>query len=71
VVTARAVARLAKLVPLVAPFARVGGRLLLIKGQRADEELAEARAALAAHHLRHEATVATPTGRIVVLVRTR
>jgi 16S rRNA (guanine527-N7)-methyltransferase len=71
VVTARAVARLAKLVPLVAPFARVGGRLLLIKGQRADEELAEAKTALNAHHIRREATVATPTGRIVILVRTR
>jgi 16S rRNA (guanine527-N7)-methyltransferase len=69
VVTARAVARLARLVPLVAPFARAGGRLLLIKGQRAEEELEEARAALAALRVRHEGTVATPTGRIVVLVR--
>jgi len=71
VVTARAVARLARLVPLVVPFARVGGRLLLIKGQRVEEELQEAKDALAAHHVRHEATIATPTGRIVILVRAR
>jgi 16S rRNA (guanine527-N7)-methyltransferase len=71
VVTARAVARLVTLVPLVVPFARVGGRLLLIKGQRVDEELAEAKVVLAAHHVNHETTVATPTGRIVVLSRTR
>ena len=71
VVTARAVARLAALVPLVVPFARLGGRLLLIKGQRVDEELAEAKTVLAAQHVRHETTVATPTGRIVVLTRTR
>jgi 16S rRNA (guanine527-N7)-methyltransferase len=69
VVTARAVARLARLVPLVVPFARLGGRLLLIKGQRVEEELEEAKAALAAHHLHHEGTIATPTGRIVILVR--
>jgi 16S rRNA (guanine527-N7)-methyltransferase len=71
VVTARAVARLTKLVPWVVPFARVGGRLLLLKGQRAEEELGEAKAVLAAHHLHHEATVTTPTGRIVILVRAR
>jgi 16S rRNA (guanine527-N7)-methyltransferase len=70
-VTARAVARLATLIPLTAPFARAGGRLLLIKGQRAGDELAEATEVLAAHHVRHETTVATPTGRIVILSRTR
>jgi 16S rRNA (guanine527-N7)-methyltransferase len=69
VVTARAVARLATLVPLVVPFARAGGRLLLVKGQRVDEELAEATTVLAAHHVRHETTIATPTGRIVILSR--
>ena len=71
VVTARAVARLATLVPLVVPLARAGGRLLLIKGQRVDEELAEATTVLAAHHVRHETTIATPTGRIVILSRTQ
>jgi 16S rRNA (guanine527-N7)-methyltransferase len=69
VVTARAVGRLAVLVPLVAPFAKHGGRLLLVKGQRADEELAEAARVIAAQRCAHEATVATPTGRVVVLRR--
>jgi 16S rRNA (guanine527-N7)-methyltransferase len=68
-VTARAVGRLSTLVPLTVPFARPGGLILLVKGQRADEELAEAGKALAAEHATHEKTVATPTGRIVVLRR--
>lgn len=67
VVTARAVARLEKLLPLTAPFARAGGRLLLVKGQKADEELAEAGRAMRAQRVTHDRTVATPTGRIVVL----
>jgi len=67
VVTARAVAKLSALVPLVAPLVRPGGRLLLIKGQRADEEVAAAKPTLAKHGTRHETTVNTPTGRIVVL----
>jgi len=67
VVTARAVARLEKLLPLTAPFAKVGGLLLLVKGARADEELEEAKRSLEKLDLRHERTVLTPTGRIVVL----
>jgi 16S rRNA (guanine527-N7)-methyltransferase len=69
VVTARAVARLLALVPLTLPFARPGGLVLLIKGQRADEELVEARAVIAKQHAVHEQTLATPTGRVVVLRR--
>lgn len=68
-VTARAVARLVALAPLVLPFARPGGLVLLIKGQRADEELAEAGAALARHGGRHERTFETPTGRVVTIRR--
>jgi 16S rRNA (guanine527-N7)-methyltransferase len=68
-VTARAVARLAMLVPLTAPFAKPGGVLLLVKGQRADEELAEAAGVLQKQRIVHEKTVATPTGKIVVLRR--
>jgi 16S rRNA (guanine527-N7)-methyltransferase len=67
VVTARAVARLEKLLPLTAPFARAGGLLLLVKGARADEELREAARALKKLGLRHEGTTLTPTGRIVAL----
>ncbi len=68
VVTARAVAKIEALVPLVAPFAKKGGLLLFIKGQRADEEIAEAKKVLSGR-VQYEATVATPTGRIVRLVR--
>ncbi len=69
VVTARAVGRLSTLVPLTAPLARVGGLLLLVKGQRADEELAEAATVLGEQRCVHEKTVPTPTGRVVVLRR--
>jgi hypothetical protein len=41
----------------------------LIKGQRADEELAEATEAIEAALLAHELTVETPTGRIVIFHR--
>jgi 16S rRNA (guanine527-N7)-methyltransferase len=63
------VGRLAALVPLAAPLAKTGGLLLLVKGQRADEELAEAARVIADQRCAHEKTVATPTGRIVVLRR--
>jgi 16S rRNA (guanine527-N7)-methyltransferase len=69
VVTARAVARLNVLAPLVLPFARPGGLALLVKGQRAEEELAEAASVIARQHARHEQTIETPTGRIVKLRR--
>lgn len=71
-VVARAVGRLATLAELTVPFAKAGGEgvsglVLLIKGQKADEELAEAKEAL--HQLKavHAATVDTPTGKIIVL----
>jgi 16S rRNA (guanine527-N7)-methyltransferase len=69
VVTARAVGRLAVLVPVTAPLAKGTGRLLFVKGQRAAEELAEATGVLNAERCTHERTVATPTSRIVVLRR--
>lgn len=66
-VTARALAKISALLPWTAPFLRRGGRLLLIKGQRADEEVAEARRALTQRRLVHEGTTLTPTGRVVTL----
>jgi 16S rRNA (guanine527-N7)-methyltransferase len=69
VVTARAVGRLTMLVPLTAPLAKPGGLILLVKGQQADEEVAEAGGALSRLGCIHEKTVPTPTGRIVVLRR--
>ena len=47
-VTARAVAPLDRLAGWALPLLRPGGRLLALKGERADAELAEARAALRA-----------------------
>ena len=70
-VTARAVGRLAVVAELTAPFARTGGLVLLVKGQRADEELAEGGAALRMLGADHAGTVDTPTGRIVVLEKVR
>lgn len=67
VVTARAVARLETLLPWTAPFARSGGRLLLVKGERAEEELAAARKVMTRLRCAHSRTILTPTGRIVVL----
>lgn len=67
VVTARAVARLVQLVPMTAPFAKSGGRLLLIKGQKANEEVTEAARVLVKLKTAHVKTIVTPTGRIVVL----
>jgi 16S rRNA (guanine527-N7)-methyltransferase len=66
-VTARAVARLATLVPWTAPFVRPGGSLLLLKGERAEAELEEAAAVIARFGCAHERTVVTSTGRVVVL----
>jgi 16S rRNA (guanine527-N7)-methyltransferase len=68
-VTARAVGKLSALVPLTAPFARSGGLVLLVKGQRAEEEIAEAAKVISEQRCVHEKTVTTPTGRIVVLRR--
>ena len=68
-VTARAVARLAALVPLTVPLLRPGGCAVLIKGERAGEELAESASVLRTHRCVHERTIETPTGRLVVLRR--
>jgi 16S rRNA (guanine527-N7)-methyltransferase len=66
-VIARAVGRLATLAELTIPLAKVGGRVLLIKGGKAEEELVEAARALELLHAEHTGTLPTPTGRIVVL----
>ncbi len=67
VVTARAVAKLEALVPWTAPFARPGGHLMFIKGERAPDELRDAKNVLARFRCTHERTVVGSTGRIVVL----
>lgn len=64
---ARAVGPLATIAELTVPFAKVGGKIALIKGQKADEELKEGEPALHLLKAVHGATIDTPTGRIVVL----
>ncbi len=70
-VIARAVGPLRVLLELTAPLAKVGGFVLAVKGERADAELADARAALHALHAAHVQTLPTPTGRIVVIEKQR
>lgn len=67
VVTARAVGRIIVLSELTAALAKVGGMVLLTKGAKAPEELAEASLALKKLGLTHAGTHETPTGRIVAL----
>jgi 16S rRNA (guanine527-N7)-methyltransferase len=72
-VVARAVGRLVSLAEITVPFAKApsegqaGGEVLLIKGQQADEEVEESKAALHALKAVHVRTFDTPTGRVIVL----
>ncbi len=68
-VVARAVGRLNTLAELALPFVKIGGRALLVKGEKALEELGEAATALHLLKAVHEGTIDTPTGRIVVLTK--
>ena len=45
-VTARAVSALKTLIPLVVPLVRPGGELVLMKGQRVDQEIRDAASVL-------------------------
>jgi 16S rRNA (guanine527-N7)-methyltransferase len=71
IVTSRAVGALATLAELTVPFARVGGLILAIKGERADAEIVDAKAALHALHAHVRDPVRTPTGTVVPLVKQR
>lgn len=66
-VLARAVGPIAVLAELTVPFAKQGAAILLIKGQKADEELSRAKLALHKLLAVHSGTIDTPTGRIVAL----
>lgn len=70
-VTARAVGHTAMVSELTLPLAQVGGRVLLVKGERAEQELEEAKQALHALHAVHEGSIKTPTGTILVLAKPR
>jgi 16S rRNA (guanine527-N7)-methyltransferase len=71
VAIARAVGRLAVLLELTVPLVRVGGHLLAIKGERAGEEIDEAKQALHLLHSHFIDTHRTETGTIVVIEKMR
>jgi 16S rRNA (guanine527-N7)-methyltransferase len=66
-VVARALGRMRVAVELTVPLAKPGGIVVLVKGAKAEEELAEASGAIGVLGARHATTIATPTGRLVVL----
>lgn len=68
---ARAVGPLAVIAELTIPFIIADGAVYLVKGARAEQELAEARQALYLLHARHVDTVPTATSQVVILEKTR
>ena len=60
IATSRAVARLNILLELTAPYVKVGGKVLAMKGMAADEELAEAKNAIKRLGLQLERVVTFP-----------
>ncbi len=70
-VIARAVGKVNLIAELCVPLAKVGGAVVLVKGERAEEELAEGKAALHLLHTAPAGVVTTPTGRLVVLHKLR
>jgi len=70
-VLARAVGPLPVLLELTVPLAREGGLVLAIKGAKAGEEIASAKAALHALHASVIDALPTPTGTIVVIEKHR
>ncbi len=66
-VVARAVGRLPTLLELTVPFAKVGGRVLLVKGAQAEAEVAESTDAFHLLKAHFAGIFDTPTGRIVIV----
>lgn len=64
---ARALGRLNVAAELTVPLVKPGGLIVLVKGEKAQEEMSEAGRALGLLGARHAGTIATPTGRLVVL----
>lgn len=71
VATARALGSLRVAAELLTPLVRVGGVAVLIKGQKAPEEITEAKRALHTLHTPVAGVIDTPTGKIVVLDKHR
>lgn len=70
-VVSRAVGPLAVLLELTVPFAREGGHVLAIKGERAAVEVEESKQALHLLHAHAVDLVRTPTGTVVVVEKVR
>jgi 16S rRNA (guanine527-N7)-methyltransferase len=70
-VVARAVGRLCVLLEYTVPLAKLGGVVVLTKGQKAQEEIKEAHQALYLLHADVTGTVPTPTGTLVVVNKSR
>jgi len=69
--TARALGAMRVAAELVTPLVKVGGSAYFIKGQKAHEELGDAKKALHMLHTPVAGVVDTPTGKIVVLDKPR
>ncbi|MCI0362298.1 MAG: 16S rRNA (guanine(527)-N(7))-methyltransferase RsmG [Phycisphaerales bacterium] len=70
-VIARAVGKLPVLLELTVPLAKVGGLVLAMKGEKAAQDIIDAKAALHALHARVVETMKTPTGVIVIVEKQR
>lgn len=72
-VTARAVAAMSKLLPWLAPLVAGGGRMVLMKGERAAAEITAAQPWLTAHRWQAQVTMvgSPPRTRVVVVERTQ
>ena len=68
---ARAVGKVAMIAELTVPLVKVGGLVVLTKGEKAEEEVTDAKKALHMLHTHHVGTIETPTGRVVVLEKQR
>jgi 16S rRNA (guanine527-N7)-methyltransferase len=71
VCTSRAVSRLPVLLELTLPLVRVGGLKLALKGEQAEQEVAEAKRALQLLGGTMQALRRTPTGTIVSIAKTQ
>jgi len=68
-VTARAVSALRTLIPLTAPLVRAGGELVLMKGARAEEEIAGAAKAIRKYQLENVEVITVGEGVLVDVTR--
>jgi 16S rRNA (guanine527-N7)-methyltransferase len=71
IVTARAVGPLPVLLELTVPFARIGGLVLAVKGEKAPQEIEASKQALHQLHAEVAQVDRTPTGRVVVVEKLR